>query len=354
MTPLSLGLPFRHDFPGAAKPPQPDGEKAAREWSEQQMAYRRSALVTGGAGFIGSHLVDRLVEEGYRVIIVDDLSTGKLKNLNHDANFHHLSITHPSLLDVFNREQPDLVFHLAAQSSVPKSLQEPILDNEVNVLGTLRLLEVSRRTGVEKVIYSSTGGALYGDPDEIPCPDDAPVAPISPYGMSKYMAEQYLNFYGRQYRQNYTTLRYGNVYGPCQDPHGEAGVVAIFIMAMLTGRRPRIFGDGNQARDFVCVDDVVEANMAAIHRGHRQSFNIASGQLTSINELFAMLRDIIGYRWEADHGPARTGDVYRISLDCTRAQEELGWLARTPLVDGLSRTIQYVRETADAEGVLQG
>lgn len=318
------------------------------------MAYRRSALVTGGAGFIGSHLVDRLVEEGYRVVIIDDLSTGKLKNLNHDATFHHSSITHPSLLNVFEREQPDLVFHLAAQSSVPKSLQEPILDNEVNVLGTLRLLEVCRRTGVEKVIYSSTGGALYGDPDEIPCPDDAPIAPISPYGMSKFMAEQYLDFYGRQYRLNYTTLRYGNVYGPRQDPHGEAGVVAIFIMAMLTGSRPRIFGDGEQARDFVCVDDVVDANMAAIHRGHRQSMNIASGQLTSVNELFGKLKEITGYRWEADHGPARTGDVYRISLDCSRAQQELNWVARTSLVDGLARTVQYVRETADAEGVLQG
>ena len=318
------------------------------------MARSRSALVTGGAGFIGSHLVDRLVEDGYRVIIVDDLSTGKLKNLNHDAAFHHMNITHPSLLDVFKREQPDLVFHLAAQSSVPRSMQDPILDNEVNVLGTLRLLEVCRRTGVEKVIFSSTGGALYGDPEEIPCRDDAPVAPISPYGMSKYMAEQYLDFYGHQYRLNYTTLRYGNVYGPRQDPHGEAGVVAIFILAMLTGHRPRIFGDGNQARDFVSVDDVVNANMAAIHRGNRRSFNIASGRLTTVNELFAMLREIIGFRWDADHGPARTGDVYRISLDRTRALEELGWEPGTSLADGLAATVQYVRETADAEGVLQG
>ena len=161
-------------------------------------------------------------------------------------------------------------------------------------------------------------------------------------------------FYGRQHRLNYTTLRYGNVYGPRQDPHGEAGVVAIFILAMLTGHRPRIFGDGNQARDFVSVDDVVAANLAAIHRGNRQSFNIASGQLTTVNELFGMLRNIIGYRWEADHGPARTGDVYRISLDCTRALEELGWEARTSLADGLARTVQYVKDTADAEGVLQG
>ena len=315
------------------------------------MAYRRSALVTGGAGFIGSHLVDRLVEENYRVIIVDDLSTGKLKNLNHDATFHHLSITQPTLPDVLNREKPDLVFHLAAQSSVPRSVKDPILDNEVNVLGTLRLLEASRRAGVEKVIYSSTGGALYGEPAVVPCPDDAPVVPISPYGMSKYMAEQYLDFYSRQYRLNYTTLRYGNVYGPRQDPFGEAGVVAIFISAILSGQRPRIFGDGNQTRDFVCVDDIVDANMAAIHRGRSRAMNIGSGQLTSVNELYEMLKKVTGFRWDAEHGPARTGDVYRISLDCSRAADELGWTPKTELADGLAKTYKYLRENAQTAGV---
>jgi UDP-glucose 4-epimerase len=317
------------------------------------MAYRRSALVTGGAGFIGSHLVDRLVEENYRVVIVDDLSTGKLKNLNHQATFHHMSITHPSLPDVLNREKPDLVFHLAAQSSVPRSVKDPILDNEVNVLGTLRLLEASRRAGVEKIIYSSTGGALYGEPEVVPCPDDAPVTPISPYGMSKYMAEQYLDFYSRQYLQNFTTLRYGNVYGPRQDPHGEAGVIAIFISAILSGKRPRIFGDGNQTRDFVCVDDIVDANMAAIFLGHRKALNIGTGQLTSVNQLYEMLKEITGFRWDAEHGPARAGDVYRISLDCSRAQEELGWSPKTDLVEGLARTVAYLKENALPEGVRQ-
>jgi UDP-glucose 4-epimerase len=315
------------------------------------MAYKRSALVTGGAGFIGSHMVDRLLEEDYRVIIVDDLSSGKLKNLNHQATFHHLSINQPSLTDVLNRERPDLVFHLAAQSSVSRSVKDPIMDNEVNVLGTLRLLEASRRAGVEKIIYSSTGGALYGDPEVVPCPDDAPVVPISPYGMSKYMAEQYVDFYSRQYRQNFTTLRYGNVYGPRQDPHGEAGVVAIFISAMLSGKRPRIFGDGNQTRDFISVDDVVEANMAAIYHGHRMAMNVATGELTSVNQVCEMLKEITGFRWEAEHGPARAGDVYRISLDCSRAMEELGWSPRTSLVDGLSRTVEYLRNTMTAEAV---
>ena len=318
------------------------------------MAYRRTALVTGGAGFIGSHLVDRLVEENYRVVIVDDLSSGKLKNLNHDATFHHMSITQPALLDVINREQPDLVFHLAAQSSVPRSMKDPIYDNEVNVLGTLRLLEASRRAGVEKIVYSSTGGALYGEPEEVPCRDDAPVTPVSPYGMSKYMGEQYLQFYARQYRQNFTTLRYGNVYGPRQDPHGEAGVVAIFVSGMLHGQRPRIFGDGNQARDFISVEDVVDANMAAIHRGHRKSLNIGTGQLTSVNELYGILREITGYRWEAEHGPSRAGDVYRISLDSSLAQEELGWAPKVDLAEGLARTVEYLRENAQLEEIRRG
>ena len=306
------------------------------------MTGGRSALVTGGAGFIGSHMVDRLLEEGYRVIIVDDLSSGKLKNVNHHATFHHMSITRPALLEVFNREKPDLVFHMAAQSSVSRSTKDPILDSEVNVLGTLRLLEAARRSGVEKIIYSCTGGALYGDPLSVPCPDDAAVVPISPYGMSKYVAEQYLEYYRRQYLVNYTSLRYGNVYGPRQDPKGEAGVVAIFISAMLNGSRPVIFGDGGQERDFVAVADVVEANMAAIDRGNGKAMNIATGELTSVNRLFEMLKEITGFRWDASHSPARAGDVYRISLDCSLAAEELGWTPRTTLADGLASTVEYM------------
>ena len=312
------------------------------------MAEGRSALVTGGAGFIGSHMVDRLLEEGFRVIIVDDLSSGKLKNVNHHATFHHMSITQPSLLDVFNREKPDLVFHMAAQSSVSRSTKSPILDSEINVLGTLRLLDAARRAGVEKIIYSCTGGALYGDPVSVPCPDDAVVAPISPYGMSKYVAEQYLEFYRRQYMVNYTSLRYGNVYGPRQDPDGEAGVVAIFISAMLNGSRPVIFGDGDQERDFVAVDDVIEANMAAIGRGSGKAMNIATGELTSVNRIFELLKEITGFRWDASRSPARAGDVYRISLDCSLAAQELRWTPRTSLADGLTRTVEYLKGSISA------
>ena len=313
------------------------------------MRQGRSALVTGGAGFIGSHMVDRLLGEGYRVIIVDDLSTGKLKNVSQDASFHHMSITQPSLLDVFNREKPDLVFHMAAQSSVSRSTRDPIMDSEVNVLGTLRLLEAARLTGVDKIIYSCTGGALYGDPEVVPCSDDALVTPISPYGMSKFVAEQYLDFYRRQYLVNYTSLRYGNVYGPRQDPQGEAGVIAIFISAMLSGKRPVIFGDGNQERDFVAVGDVIEANIAAIERGGGKCMNIATGQLTSVNRIFEILKEIIGFRWNAEHAPARVGDVYRISLDASRAMEELGWTPSTSLEDGLSATVEHLRSSILSE-----
>jgi len=305
----------------------------------------KTALVTGGAGFIGSHLVDRLLALEYRVVIIDNLSSGKLKYLNPAATFHHSDITQSSVNDVFQREQPDLVFHLAAQTSVPYSTREPVKDSEINVVGTLRMLEAARRFGVYKLIFSSTGGALYGDPEVDPCPDDHPVVPLSPYGMSKYLGEQYMEFYHRLYRLNFTSLRYGNVYGPRQDPHGEAGVVAIFSQAMLEGKQPEIFGDGNQERDFVCVDDVVQANILAIDRGDGMHMNVGTGQRTSINHIFELLKSIIGYRWGPVHRPARLGDVYQISLDSARAAQEMGWTPQVDLEEGLRRTVDYFRQT---------
>ena len=313
------------------------------------MAEPKTALVTGGAGFIGSHLVDRLLSLGHAVIVVDNLSTGKLSNLNPSATFHHLDLTHPSVDEVFQREQPDLVFHLAAQVSVSQSTKDPIHDNEVNVFGTLRLLEAARRSGVEKIIYSSTGGALYGEPETIPCAEQHPILPISPYGVSKYVAELYLDLYHRLYQINYTTLRYGNVYGPRQEAHGEAGVVAIFAQAMLEGRQPQIFGDGSQQRDFVYVGDVVGANINAIGHGDGQAFNIGTGEKTSINQIFESLQSLTGYRWTAEHGPARQGDVYQISLDSSKAISELGWTPQVSLENGLRQTVEYFRSTAGAD-----
>lgn len=312
------------------------------------MAQQQTALVTGGAGFIGSHLVDRLVEEEYRVVVVDNLSTGKLKNLNPAAVFHHVDITDPSVADVFQREQPDLVFHLAAQVSASSSARDPVNDSQINVLGTLRLLEASRRCGIDKFIFASSGGTLYGDPEINPCSEDHAIIPVSPYGMSKYQGELQLELYRRLYLLRYTALRYGNVYGPRQDPHGEAGVVAIFSQAMLEGRQPQIFGDGEQCRDFIFVDDVVEANLNAIGRGDGMSLNIGTGEGTDINSIFRLLQGIIGYRWPAEHGPARAGDVYKIYLDNSKAVQELGWTPQASLEEGLLRTVEYFGQTAKA------
>ena len=309
------------------------------------MAETRTAMVTGGAGFIGSHLADRLLALGYRVVIVDNLSTGKLRNLNSAATFHHADITLPAVAEAFEREQPDLVFHLAAQTSVPRSTRDPVKDGETNALGTLRVLEAARLHGIEKVIYSSTGGALYGEPETNPCTDDHPIAPLSPYGMSKYMGELYLQFYHRMHRLSYTCLRYGNVYGPRQDARGEAGVVAIFTQAMLEGRQPKIFGDGNQERDFLFVDDVVEANVCAIDRGDGLALNIGTGEKTSINRIYELLRGMTEFGLDPLYDSARLGDVYQISLDKSRAARELGWTPKVNLEDGLSRTVEYFRHT---------
>ena len=312
------------------------------------MTESKTALVTGGAGFIGSHLVDRLLSLGFNVAVVDDLSTGKLKNVNPAATFHHVDITHASVSEVFHREQPDLVFHLAAQVSVGQSTKDPIQDCDVNVVGTLRLLEAARHYGIEKFIHSSTGVVIYGEPRSNPCNEESPIAPVSPYGMSKYLGELYVELYHRLYQLNYTTLRYGNVYGPRQDSHGEAGVVAIFAQMMLDGKQPHIFGDGNQERDFVYIDDAVEANLRAIEWGDGRAYNIGTGQTTSVNHIFELLQSITKYKWGPEHGAARPGDVYQICLESARAAEELGWSPQTSLEDGLLQTVESFRQTVRA------
>ena len=314
------------------------------------MADGRKALVTGGAGFIGSHMVDRLLKLEYDVVVIDNLSNGKIKNLDSAAVFHHTDITQPAMADIIQREQPDLVFHMAAQTSVTQSTQDPIADTNANVLGTLRVLEASRRVGVEKIIYSCTGGALYGDPETIPVTDDAPIAPVSPYGMSKWMAEEYLDFYYRQYRLRYTSLRYGNVFGPRQDPHGEAGVIAIFSQAMLEGKQPQIFGDGTQERDFISVFDVIDANLAAIERGDGKAMNVATGVPTSVNRMFELLQGITGYKWDPLHAPQRAGEVYRIALDWSQAAQVLGWSPKISLEEGLQMTVDYFKKSMSSTG----
>ena len=305
----------------------------------------KTVLVTGGAGFIGSHLVDRLISLGHRVVIVDDLSTGRLHNINKAATFYHASINHPSLEEIFQREQPDIVYHHAAQISVAESVQDPVKDAEVNIQGTLRIIEVSRRLGVQKIIFSSSGGTIYGEPSYSPCDEAHPIRPLSPYALSKRVGEQYLELYHHIYRLPYVTLRYGNVFGPRQNPHGEAGVVAIFSKSMLEGQQPRIFGTGDQERDFIYVDNVVDANILAMDAGQGE-YNVGTGNGTSVNRIFQHLKGILKYRWDPGYGPSRPGEVFKISLDSSCFQREFGWTPGISLEEGLVRTAEYFKAAA--------
>lgn len=306
-----------------------------------------TVLVTGGAGFIGSHLVDRLLSLGHRVVVVDDLSTGRLQNLNKGAIFYHTSVTHQGLEEIFEREQPTIVDHHAAQISISESVKDPIKDAEVNIQGTLRLIELSRRYGVEKFIFPSSGGSIYGEPNSVPCDETHSINPLSPYALSKYVAEEYLKLYYHLYRLNHVVLRYGNVYGPRQNPHGEAGVVAIFGLAMLEGKHPRINGTGDQERDFLAVSDVVEANILAMREGHG-AYNIGTGGGTSVNKIFSLLKSITKYRGRPEYGPAKPAEVFKISLDSSKFENQFGWKPVVTLEDGLSATIEYFRQVVGA------
>ena len=313
----------------------------------------KTVLVTGGAGFIGSHIVDRLLSLGHKVVVVDDLSTGRLQNLNRGASFYHTSINHPGVEEIFQREQPVIVIHHAAQASVSQSIKDPVRDAENNIQGTLRLTELSRRYGVEKFIFSSSGGTVYGEPQYMPCDEGHPVNPFSPYALSKQTAERYLALYHQTYRLDYVTLRYANVYGPRQDPSGEAGVIAIFTMAMLEGKQPRIFGTGEQERDFVYVDDVVSANILAME-GANGEFNIGTGLATSINTIFDLIKGIIKYRWSPVYGPGRPREVFKISLDYSKFEKEFDWKPQVTLEDGLKQTVEFFREATGARSRQNG
>ena len=301
-------------------------------------------LVTGGAGFIGSHVVDRLLELGHEVAVVDDLTSGRTANLSPKATLYETDIAGPALDDVLRAERPEVVCHYAAQISVPQSMRDPIADAGTNILGSLNLLQSCVRNGVRKVVYTSSGGAIYGEPQYLPCDESHPVNPLSYYGASKYAVEKYLYVCRLENGLDYTALRLGNVYGPRQDPTGEAGVVAIFAQAMLEGRPITIFGTGEQERDFVYVRDVVEASVAALERGSGESYNIATGAGTSINSIYSLLKEGAAYLGEASYGPSRPGDVFRIYLDVAKAREGLGWEQRYSLEDGLRETLQWFRD----------
>ncbi|MBN1180619.1 MAG: NAD-dependent epimerase/dehydratase family protein [Anaerolineae bacterium] len=302
-------------------------------------------LVTGGAGFIGSHVVDSFIAAGHDVAVVDDLSTGRRANLDPRAAFYEIDLRTPDLRRVFERERPEVVSHHAAQVDVRRSMADPTFDASVNVLGALNLLECAHQFGTRKMVYISSGGAVYGEPEALPCTEEHPIRPLSPYGASKYIVEKYLSIYRENYHLDYTILRYANVYGPRQDPHGEAGVVALFVGAMLSGTQPVIFGDGEQTRDFVYVGDCARANLLALGRGSGRAYNIGTGAEASINHLAALLKEITGYDGRVAYDLPKAGDVYRTYLDVNRAREELGWTPTVSLEDGLRRTVAHFRET---------
>ena len=300
-------------------------------------------LVTGGAGFIGSHLVDRLIEDAHHVAVVDDLSTGFLKNVNPRATFYQTDIRSKDLDTIFETEKPDFVSHHAAQMDVRRSVREPMFDADVNVLGSLNLIENCLRHSVKKVIYISTGGAVYGEPDYLPVDEEHPVRPLCQYGISKHTVEHYLYFYGQTYGMRYTVLRYPNVYGPRQNPFGEAGVNAIFIAKMLKREVPSIFGDGEQLRDYVYVSDIVESNLAALDRGDGQVYNIGSGIGTSVNQIYEKLKEIIGFSAPPVYSEPRTGEIQRVYLESSKARRELGWNAQVGFDEGLQKTVEWFK-----------
>jgi len=299
-------------------------------------------LVTGGAGFIGSHVVDAYVDAGFDVAVVDNLSSGRRDYLNPRARFYEMDIRDSDLSGVFEKERPEVVNHHAAQPSVTASVADPGHDADVNIMGTLNLLALGKEFGARKFIFASTGGAIYGNPEYIPADEEHPTRPLSPYGIGKMVGEYYVRFYGSMGIAG-AILRYANVYGPRQDPHGEAGVVAIFSNAMLAGNPPAIYGDGTQTRDFVYVEDVARANLLATRSEVSDTANIATGVETTVNDTFRHIAEFTEFRDEPDYAPARAGEVYRIALDITHAKTWLGWTPRTTLVQGLEQTVAWFR-----------
>ena len=300
-------------------------------------------LVTGGAGFIGSHVAEAFIEAGHTVAVLDNLSSGKRENVPQKAQFFEIDITDREGLEgVFSEFRPEIVSHHAAQISVNRSVREPCFDAEQNILGTINLLDLSAKYGVKCFIFASTGGALYGDAVTIPSNEDTPVIPLAPYGIAKASVEHYIRFFSGEHGIESVVLRYANVYGPRQDPHGEAGVVAIFSLKALAGEGCVIYGTGDQTRDFVFVKDVARANLAAID-GKPGTYNIGTGIETSINKLFSEFKTLEG-SLEAKHDAARPGEVFRSALDVSRAKQDLGWQPQVSLSDGIRETYEWFKE----------
>jgi UDP-glucose 4-epimerase len=301
-------------------------------------------LVTGGAGFIGSHIVDAYCELGHDVVAIDDLSTGHVENVNPAARFVQLDVRDSALGELFATERFEVVNHQAARGNVRASIEDPLIYADVNVVGGVNLLESCRKHGTRKFIYASTGGCVYGEPKYLPSDEAHPIAPRDPYGASKASFELYLPVFATIWGLKYTIFRYPNVYGPRQDPLGEAGVVSIFLGQMIRGKQPIINGDGEQERDYVFVKDVARANVLALDGGDNDVFNVGWGIGTSVNSVFKSLRDIVGAPVDNVHGPAKLGEVRRSYLDSSKAAALLGWTPQIPLTEGLRITADFVRE----------
>jgi UDP-glucose 4-epimerase len=302
-------------------------------------------LVTGGAGFIGSHIVDAYLSAGHEVSVVDDLSSGFRHNLPKSVRLHEVDIRNGRLAEVFEAEKPEVVNHQAARANVRESLEKPLLYADVNVVGSVNVLECCRRFGVKKLIYASTGGAVYGEPQWLPVSEDHAINPLDPYGASKHHVEHYLYLYQKNFDIAFTALRYPNVYGPRQDPHGEAGVIAIFAGQMLGDGKPLINGTGEQERDFVHVSDVAKASIMALKRGDNEILNIGGGFGTSVNTIFTTLVELTDFQERPVHGPAKKGEVYKIFLNSERARNLLGWRPEVSLREGLALTVEFFRNT---------
>jgi len=305
------------------------------------------ALITGGAGFIGSHVVDRYVDQGLDVVVIDSLVTGLERNLNPKARFVRMDICDPDLDGLFSEERPDIVNHHAAQIDVRKSVEDPAYDARVNVLGGLNLLACAKRHEVKRFIYASTGGAVYGDPEYLPADEQHPVKPLSPYGISKHTLEHYIQQNGVTNGREYVSLRYPNVYGPRQNPKGAAGVNAIFIGQMMRGETPTIFGEGDECRDYVYVEDVAEADVLALEKGEGEIINLGWGKGTTVQQLFDILADLLDFTGEPHRAPLRPGEVARIYLDSAKATEILGWRPTTDIAEGLRKTVEFYHRNPD-------
>lgn len=302
-------------------------------------------MVTGGAGFIGSHIVDRLIALGHDVIILDNLSTGKKAFIHPEATFYQVDLRDRRLGEILEAERPEAVIHQAAQIDVPTSVKDPLFDAETNILGTMQLLEACRRSGVRKIVYASSA-AVYGEPVFLPIDEDHPVDPLSNYGISKYTPECYLKVYRHLYGLDYTILRYANVYGIRQDPRGEGGVIAIFLDRVLRDEKLTIFGDGKQTRDFVYVGDIADANICALHRGNGKVFNLGTGVPTSLEELVRILGEVTEKEIRVEYRPERPGDIKHSHFDNRQAEKWLDWTPRIDLKTGLRMTYEYYLEAA--------